>query len=85
MIMPTGFMITAVIVVILVFRPSRSFPNTRLVVLRLGKVLERPKGPGIVILIRSSTRPCAWTSGRSTPRSLTRPASRGQRVHLVDF
>src|SRR5437879_11948184 len=52
MIMPTGFMITAVIVVILVFMTLKVVPEyQRLVVLRLGKVLERPKGPGIVILI----------------------------------
>jgi len=50
--MPTGFMITAVIVVILVFMTLKVVPEyQRLVVLRLGKVLERPKGPGIVILI----------------------------------
>jgi len=52
MLMPTGFMITAVIVVILVFMTLKVVPEyQRLVVLRLGKVLERPKGPGIVILI----------------------------------
>ncbi len=52
MLMPTGFMITAVIVVILVFMALKVVPEyQRLVVLRLGKVLERPKGPGIVILI----------------------------------
>jgi regulator of protease activity HflC (stomatin/prohibitin superfamily) len=45
-------MITAVIVVILVFMTLKVVPEyQRLVVLRLGKVLERPKGPGIVILI----------------------------------
>src|SRR2546427_279215 len=50
--MPTGFMIAAVIVVILVFMTLKVVPEyQRLVVLRLGKVLERPKGPGIVILI----------------------------------
>jgi regulator of protease activity HflC (stomatin/prohibitin superfamily) len=50
--MPTGFMIAAVIVVILVFMALKVVPEyQRLVVLRLGKVLERPKGPGIVILI----------------------------------
>src|SRR3989454_11837048 len=50
--MPTGFMITAVIVVILVFMTLKVVPEyQRLVVLRLGKVLERPKGPGIGILI----------------------------------
>ena len=52
MLMPTGFLITAVIVVILVFMALKVVPEyQRLVVLRLGKVLERPKGPGIVILI----------------------------------
>jgi len=52
MLMPTGFMITAVIVVVLVFMTLKVVPEyQRLVVLRLGKVLERPKGPGIVILI----------------------------------
>src|SRR5437016_5514068 len=52
MLMPTGFMITAVIVAILVFMTLKVVPEyQRLVVLRLGKVLERPKGPGIVILI----------------------------------
>src|SRR2546425_743534 len=52
MLMPTGFLITAVIVVILVFMTLKVVPEyQRLVVLRLGKVLERPKGPGIVILI----------------------------------
>jgi len=50
--MPTGFLIAAVIVVILVFMTLKVVPEyQRLVVLRLGKVLERPKGPGIVILI----------------------------------
>jgi len=50
--MPTGFMIAAVIVIILVFMTLKVVPEyQRLVVLRLGKVLERPKGPGIVILI----------------------------------
>ena len=50
--MPTGFMIAAVIVVILIFMTLKVVPEyQRLVVLRLGKVLERPKGPGIVILI----------------------------------
>jgi regulator of protease activity HflC (stomatin/prohibitin superfamily) len=45
-------MIAAVIVVILVFMTLKVVPEyQRLVVLRLGKVLERPKGPGIVILI----------------------------------
>ena len=52
MLLPTGFMITAVVVVILVFMTLKVVPEyQRLVVLRLGKVLERPKGPGIVILI----------------------------------
>jgi len=52
MFMPTGFLIAAVIVVILVFMTLKVVPEyQRLVVLRLGKVLERPKGPGIVILI----------------------------------
>ncbi|TLY23288.1 MAG: SPFH/Band 7/PHB domain protein [Nitrospirae bacterium] len=52
MLMPTGLMITAVIVVVLVFMTLKVVPEyQRLVVLRLGKVLERPKGPGIVILI----------------------------------
>ena len=50
--MPTGFMIAAVIAVILIFMTLKVVPEyQRLVVLRLGKVLERPKGPGIVILI----------------------------------
>src|SRR5207244_11927218 len=50
--MPTGFMIAAVIVAVLVFMTLKVVPEyQRLVVLRLGKVLERPKGPGIVILI----------------------------------
>jgi len=50
--MPTGFMIAAVIVVVLVFMTLKVVPEyQRLVVLRLGKVLERPRGPGIVILI----------------------------------
>ena len=50
--MPTGFMIAAVIVVILIFMTLKVVPEyQRLVVLRLGKVLGRPKGPGIVILI----------------------------------
>src|SRR5207245_9537276 len=52
MFMPTGFLIAAVIVVILAFMALKVVPEyQRLVVLRLGKVLERPKGPGIVILI----------------------------------
>jgi len=46
--MPTGFMIAAVIVVILVFMTLKVVPEyQRLVVLRLGKVLERPKGPAL--------------------------------------
>ena len=50
--MPTGFMIVAVIGVILVFMTLKIVPEyQRLVVLRLGKVLYAPKGPGIVMLI----------------------------------
>ncbi len=52
MLMPTGFMIAAVVVIILVFMTLKIVPEyQRLVVLRLGSVLDRPKGPGIVILI----------------------------------
>ena len=50
--MPTGLMIAGVIGVILIFMTLKIVPEyQRLVVLRLGSVLDRPKGPGIVILI----------------------------------
>ena len=50
--MSTGFIVAAVIGIILVFMSLKIVPEyQRLVVLRLGKVLERPKGPGIIILI----------------------------------
>jgi regulator of protease activity HflC (stomatin/prohibitin superfamily) len=50
--MSTGFIVASVIGIILVFMSLKIVPEyQRLVVLRLGKVLERPKGPGIIILI----------------------------------
>jgi regulator of protease activity HflC (stomatin/prohibitin superfamily) len=50
--MPTGLMIAGVIGVILIFMTLKIVPEyQRLVVLRLGSVLEKPKGPGIVVLI----------------------------------
>src|SRR5438876_1075746 len=50
--MPRGVMVTVVVVVVLVFMTVRVVPECqRLRVVWLGKVLERPKGPGIVILI----------------------------------
>jgi len=50
--MPTGLIIAAVVGVILVFMMLKIVPEyARLVVLRLGKVLDEPKGPGVVILI----------------------------------
>jgi regulator of protease activity HflC (stomatin/prohibitin superfamily) len=48
----TGFIVAAFIGAILVFMSLKIVPEyQRLVVLRLGKVLQRPKGPGIIILI----------------------------------
>lgn len=50
--MPTGMIIAGFAVLVLVFMSLKIVPEyERLVVLRLGSVLQSPKGPGIVILI----------------------------------
>lgn len=50
--MPTGMIIAGFVVIILIFMTLKIVPEyQRLVVLRLGSVLQHPKGPGIVILI----------------------------------
>ena len=50
--MSTGMLIASFAVVILAFMTLKIVPEyERLVVLRLGSVLQNPKGPGIVILI----------------------------------
>lgn len=50
--MEIGYIIAAVVVVWLIFSTLKIVPEyERLVVLRLGSVLENPKGPGIVVLI----------------------------------
>lgn len=49
---PIGLIVAVALGVIFLFMALRIVPEyERLVVLRLGKVLERPKGPGIVFLI----------------------------------
>ena len=49
---PIGLIVAVALGVIFLFMALRIVPEyERLVVLRLGKVLERPKGPGIVLLI----------------------------------
>ncbi len=50
--LPIGLIIAAIIGVVFIFMMLKIVPEyQRLVVLRLGKVLHEPKGPGIVILI----------------------------------
>ncbi len=56
--MPTGLIIAAVVGVIFVFMMLKIVPEyERLVVFRLGKVLDEPKGPGVVILIPIIDKP----------------------------
>jgi len=50
--MSTGMLIAGFVVLVLIFMTLKIVPEyERLVVLRLGSVLNEPKGPGIVILI----------------------------------
>ena len=56
--MPTGLTIAVIIGVVMLFMMLKIVPEyERLVVLRLGKVLDEPKGPGIVILIPVIDKP----------------------------
>jgi regulator of protease activity HflC (stomatin/prohibitin superfamily) len=56
--MPTGLIIAVSVGVIMLFMMLKIVPEyERLVVLRLGKVLDEPKGPGIVILIPVIDKP----------------------------
>ena len=56
--MPTGLIIAVIVGVIMLFMMLKIVPEyERLVVLRLGKVLDEPKGPGIVILIPLIDKP----------------------------
>lgn len=56
--MPTGLIIAVIVGVITLFMMLKIVPEyERLVVLRLGKVLDEPKGPGIVILIPVIDKP----------------------------
>ncbi len=56
--MPTGLIIAVIVGVIMLFMMLKIVPEyERLVVLRLGKVLDEPKGPGIVILIPVIDKP----------------------------
>lgn len=56
--MPTGLIIAVIIGVVMLFMMLKIVPEyERLVVLRLGKVLDEPKGPGIVILIPVIDKP----------------------------
>lgn len=56
--MEGGWIIAAVVGVIVVFMMLKVVPEyERLVILRLGKVLDEPKGPGIVILIPLIDKP----------------------------
>ena len=56
--MPTGLTIAVIVGVVLLFMMLKIVPEyERLVVLRLGKVLDEPKGPGIVILIPVIDKP----------------------------
>ena len=56
--MPTGLTILVIIGVVMLFMMLKIVPEyERLVVLRLGKVLDEPKGPGIVILIPLIDKP----------------------------
>lgn len=49
---PIGMIVAAILAIVFAFMTLKIVPEyQRLVVLRLGKVLEKPKGPGIVILI----------------------------------
>ena len=50
--MPTGLTIAVIVGAVMLFMMLKIVPEyERLVILRLGKVLDEPKGPGIVVLI----------------------------------
>ena len=50
--MPTGLAIAVIVGAVMLFMMLKIVPEyERLVILRLGKVLDEPKGPGIVVLI----------------------------------
>jgi regulator of protease activity HflC (stomatin/prohibitin superfamily) len=56
--MPTGMTIAVIVGVVMLFMMLKIVPEyERLVILRLGKVLDEPKGPGIVILIPVIDKP----------------------------
>ncbi|MGH7167324.1 MAG: SPFH domain-containing protein, partial [Nitrospiraceae bacterium] len=58
--------VAVVAVLVLLFATIKIVPEyQRIVVLRLGKVLPRPKGPGIVIIIPIIDRPI-WVDLRET-------------------
>ena len=56
--MPTGLTIAIIVGAVMLFMMLKIVPEyERLVVLRLGKVLDEPKGPGIVLLIPVIDKP----------------------------
>jgi regulator of protease activity HflC (stomatin/prohibitin superfamily) len=62
--MPTGLIVAAVLGVIFLFMMLKIVPEyERLVVFRLGSVLDEPKGPGVVLLIPVIDKP-VWVDLR---------------------
>ncbi|MGH7165994.1 MAG: SPFH domain-containing protein, partial [Nitrospiraceae bacterium] len=56
--MPLELIVGAVVIVVLLLNTIKIVPEyKRIVVLRLGKVLQTPKGPGLVLIFPFIDRP----------------------------